>query len=104
MTFNVEITDDALQDLSELYEYIAVNLHSPMNAERHLKCLMAEIMSLDIFTERYGIIDTEPLKKKGLHCMPMDNYTVFYIVREQHVIVTNMLYSASNLIERVSKS
>ncbi len=79
MTFNVEITDDALQDLSDLYEYIAVNLHSPMNAGRQLKRLMAEIILLDTFPKRYGIIDTEPLKKKGLHFMPMNNYTVFYI-------------------------
>lgn len=55
MTFNVEITDDALQDLSDLYEYIAVNLHFPMNAERQLKRLMTEIISLDTFPKRYGL-------------------------------------------------
>ena len=104
MTFNVEITDDALQDLSDLYDYIAVNLQSPMNAERQLKRLMAEIMSLDVFPERHGIVDIEPLKEKCLHFMPVDNYIVFYILREQRVIVTNVLYSASNLITRLSKS
>ena len=50
-----------------------------MNAERQLKRLMTEIMSLDIFPKRYWIIDTEPLKKKGLHFMLVNNYTVFYI-------------------------
>lgn len=104
MLFKVEITDDALQDLSDVYDYIAVNLQSPMNAERQLKRLMAEIMSLDVFPERHGVVDSEPLKEKGLHFVPVDHYTVFYILREQRVIVTNVLYSASNLITRLSKS
>ena len=104
MTFKVEITDDALQDLSDVYDYIAVNLQSPMNAERQLKRLMAEIMSLDVFPERHGVVDSEPLKEKGLYFVPVDHYTVFYILREQRVIVTNVLYSASNLITRLSKS
>lgn len=104
MMFKVEITDDALQDLSDVYDYIAVNLQSPMNAERQLKRLMAEIMSLDVFPERHGVVDSEPLKEKELHFMPVDHYMVFYIIREQRVIVTNVLYSASNLITRLSKS
>ena len=104
MLFKVEITDDALQDLSDVYDYIAFNLQSPMNAERQLKRLMAEIMSLDVFPERHGVVDSAPLKEKGLHFMPVDHYTVFYIIRERRVIVTNVLYSASNLITRLSKS
>ncbi len=36
--------------------------------------------------------------------MPVDHYSVFYIIRQDKVIVTNVLYSASDVESRLNKS
>ena len=35
--------------------------------------------------------------------MLVDNYSVFYVVRERAVIVTNVLYSASDIERRLKE-
>lgn len=32
-----------------------------------------------------------------------DNYSVFYVIRENRVIITNVLYSASDIEEKLRK-
>lgn len=59
--YAVEITDEALADMEQLYNYIAYNLLSPEK----------------------------------------DNYSVFFVIKEDRVIVTDVLYSASDINSRL---
>lgn len=38
---------------------------------------------------------------QGMRRMPVDNYSVFYVVQEDKVIVTNVLYSASDIEKKL---
>lgn len=60
-----------------------------------------EILKLDTLPERFRIMEAEPEHTIGMRRMLVDNYSVFYVVREDKVIVTDVLYSASDIEERL---
>lgn len=99
--YTVEITDEALADMDQLYDHIAHVLLAPENALGQYNRIADEILKLDIFPERFRIMDSEPEHSKGIRRMLVDNYSVFYVVKEDRVIVTDVLYSASDIDSRL---
>ena len=98
--YKVEITKEALQDMEDIYNYIAPLL-SPENAMGQYNRIADEILTLDIFPQRYRIMDSEPAKQMELRRMLVDNYSVFYTIRGDKVIVTDVLYMASDIEARL---
>lgn len=66
MKSEVNLFGRADTDLRVIFLYIAVDLHSPENAERQLNHLWKEIKSLDEMPERYRRYDEEPWLSRGL--------------------------------------
>ncbi len=99
----VEVTDSALSDMEDIYRHIAEKLLSPENALGQYNRIADEILSLDTFPERYRIVDFEPERSAELRRMLVDNYSVFYVVRGNRVIVTDVLYSASDIEQRLKE-
>lgn len=63
--------------------------------------IVDEILTLDTFTERFRIMEFEPEKSMELRRILVDNYSVFYTIREDEVIVTDVLYTASDIEARL---
>ena len=99
--YKVEITKEALQDMEDIYNYIALELLSPENAMGQYNRIADEILTLDTFPQRYRIMDSEPEKQMELRRMIVDNYSVFYTIRVDKVIVTDVLYTASDIEARL---
>ena len=99
--YKVEITKEALQDMEDIYNYIALELLSPENAMGQYNRIADEILTLDTFPQRYRIMDSEPEKQMELRRMLVDNYSVFYTIRGDKVIVTDVLYTASDIEARL---
>ena len=99
--YTVEITDEALADMEQIYNHIAYVLRAPENAMGQYNRIADEILKLDVFPERFRIMDSEPEHSKGIHRMLVDNYSVFYVIKENRVIVTNVLYSALDIENRL---
>lgn len=95
--YKVEITKEALQDMEDIYNYIALELFSPENAMGQYNRIADEILTLDTFPQRYRIMDSETEKQMELRRMLVDNYSVFYTIRSDKVIVTDVLYTASDI-------
>lgn len=89
--------------MEEIYRYIAEVLQAPGNALGQYQRIADEVLSLNIFPERCRIVDFEPERSAGLRRLLVDNYSVFYVCRDGHVIVTNVLYSASDLEQRLKE-
>ena len=51
--------------------------------------------------ERYKLMEAEPGHSRGMRRMLVDNYFVFYIVNEKQVVVTNVLYTPSDIERRL---
>ena len=51
--------------------------------------------------ERVRIMESEPMHSKELRRLLVDNYSVFYVIKGNRVIITNVLYSASDIMVRL---
>ena len=99
--YSVKITDNALMDMEQLYNHIANVLLSPENAIGQYNRIADAILRLDQMPERFRVIDLGSKYFKELRRMPVDNYSVFYVISNDTVIVTNVLYSASDIEQRL---
>lgn len=100
-TYNVKVTDAALADMEEIYNYIAFTLLSPANAIAQYDRIAEAILSLNILPERFKVMNFTGKELENLRRMPVDNFSVFYVITGDSIIVTNVLYSASDISQRL---
>ena len=100
----VEISEPALQDMSDIYEYIAETLCVPDIAMKQYDRIANAILSLDQFPERIKLMDAEPWHSMQMRKMPIDNYYVIFMVQNEKVIVTNVIYSASDFERKLTEA
>ncbi len=101
--YKVQITDKALADMEEIYNYIAIQIQAPENAMEQYNRIAEAIEGLNVFPERVRLMESEPERTMGLRQLVVDNYSAFYVIEDEKVIVTRVLYSASN-IEKILSS
>ena len=106
MKYKIEITEKAKIDLRGIYEYIAYNLLSPVNANNLLSRLESSIMSLDSMPLRFRLYDKEPWKSRGLRIMSVDNFVIFYIADKESTTVTiiRVMYGGRDIEKRLSEN
>ena len=101
--YEVNITDEALDDMEKIYEYIAFELLSPENAMGQYNRIADAILTLDSLPDRFALFESEPEHSWGMRRMVVDNYLVCYIVDPGIVTVTDVLYGASNVHMRLQE-
>ena len=101
--YSVNITDTALADMESIYNYIAEILLAPESAIRQYNRIAEAILSLNTFPQRYPLFDLEPEHSWNIRKMVVDNYLVCYIVDSDKVTVTDVLYGASNVHNRLNR-
>ena len=99
--YRILITDEALNDMESIYEYIAEELLAPDTAMGQYNRIADAIETLDQMPERIKLMESEPEKTRGLRKLIVDNYAVFFIIADDIVIVTNVLYGASDIENRL---
>lgn len=105
MIFAIEISDQADNDLRNIYEYIAFELQSPENASGQLDRLEESILGLDQMPERFREYEKEPWHSRGLRIMPVDNYCVLYIPDKEKAVVTiiRVMYGGRDIETQLQK-
>ena len=99
--YKVQMTNKALSDMEKIYYYILNVLKSPETAMNQYKRIAEVIKSLNVFPERVKIMNTEIEKVMGLRQIRIDNYSIFFVVEDDKVIVTRVIYSASDIEKRL---
>lgn len=101
--YEIEITDQAEEDLNDIFAYIAYEKESPANADSLLKRLEEGIMSLDRMPERYRTYDRAPFKNREMRIMPIDSFCVFYHTNSPNLQVTilRVLYQGRDLAKEL---
>lgn len=97
----VRITDRALADMEEIYNYIAIQLQAPENAMGQYNRIAEAIEGLNVFPERVKLVESEPERIMGLRQLVIDNYSAFYVIEDIDVIVTRVLYTAMDISRRL---
>ena len=100
----IQITDMALSDMEEIYNYIAEQLQAPETAVGQYNRIADAIETLDTVPERVRLMEAEEERALGLRQIPVDNFSVFFHIREERVIITSVLYSASDIAKRLRDS
>jgi len=99
--YQVKITDKALTDMAEIYEYIAGNLIVPDTAMKQYERIADGIESLSEFPERCNLFDSQPERDLRLRLLLVDNYSAIYVAEGDCVTVLRVLYSSSDIITRL---
>ena len=99
--YDVVITQSAAMDMESIYNYIAFNLQAPSTAMEQYTRIANEVLSLEYFPERIKLMDTFPEKRRGLRQLLVDNYSVFFSIDGNRVIVISVLYTASDIINKL---
>ena len=99
--YKVQITDKALADMGEIYNYIAIQLQAPENEIGQYNRIAKAIEELNIFPEKVKLMESEPERTMGLRQLVIDNYSAFYVIKDMKVIVIRVLYSAMDISRRL---
>lgn len=102
--YKIQITDRALSDMEEIYRYISEQLQEPEVAMGQYNRIAETIETLGMFPERVKLTGTEQGHLLGLRQMPVDNLSEFFHLREERAIITNVMYSSSDISNRLKDS
>lgn len=83
MIYQIEVTEPAERDLQDTLSYIANDLKNKSAALKLFEKVEETILSLAQMPHRYQIVSNEVLSEQGLRLIPINNYLLFYVVREQ---------------------
>jgi len=96
VSWRVEVSDAAHEDLRDIYAYIAYELRAPENARNVLRRILAQIATLDEMPERFRSYPREPLSSQGVRVMDVGNFCVYYLPKDGVVSVGRILYCRRN--------
>ncbi len=87
MSWKINYTRYAREDLKAIYEYLAFELLVPDTASRQSDRIMKAVRTLDNMPERYKVYEEEPWKSQNLRYFPVDNYLVFYLPKKETGVI-----------------
>ena len=87
MEFKIIYSTESLNDLLQIYDYIANIEKEPINALKLVDTIRNAINKLDIFPLRHSFVSFSPWKEIGIRYLCIKNHIVFYFVNEKDNIV-----------------
>ena len=95
-------SDEALEDLDDIYSYIAVELKAKSTATNLVRRIRQEIRGLEPFSEMFRVVDWEPWHSAGVRRLLVGNYSVYYLAdrNTNSVNVIRILYAGRD-VERI---
>lgn len=104
-TYTVKYSTKAINDLRDIYSYIAFNLQVPKTAEKMVNKIRIAIKELYFMPERAPIVDWEPWVSMNMRKMRVSNYVVFYIVDSEKLTVSivRIVYGKRDIAKALSE-
>lgn len=104
--YTIQYAPLAVEDLRNIYGYIAHTLLEPSTALKQTDRIREGIRSLSAIPSRHALADWEPWRSLQVRKMPIDNYVVFYSVdtEARSVTVYRIFYGGRNIQEVLSLS
>ena len=99
MTYEIIYSHEAVNDLRSIYMYIAFEKLAPENAESQISRIRDAIRKLDVFPEGHTIVSWEPWASMEMRFLPVDNFTVYYLVdtHRKAVEIVRIFYSGRDV-------
>lgn len=89
----VYFSQKALRSLSQIYHYIAVENHSPENAEKLIADIQEQVLSHLCHTPRLGrkLSDNE-----NIRFIVVRKHTIVYKIHKRHITVSDIFSAGQN--------
>lgn len=98
--FEVEFTDECIEEMTEIYEYISNNLKEDNVAKRLMTEVTNKVLDLANVPELYMKIGKADRLKREYHRIVVKNYVVLYTidVKKKTVFISHMIYGRRNYL------
>ena len=96
--YNIEYSKESKQDLIGIKQYIKYNLQEPEIAKKLISKIRTEINKLKDNPEIYTIIDDDIIKKLEIRKLIVDNYIIFYRIKDNDIQIVRIMYGRRNWI------
>ena len=96
--YSVEYSKEAKQDLIGIKQYIKYNLQEPKVAEQLISKIRKQIDTLKDNPEIYQIIDENLIQKLEVRNFIINNYIVFYRIKNSNIQIVRIMYGRRNWI------
>ncbi|MBR4473579.1 MAG: type II toxin-antitoxin system RelE/ParE family toxin [Oscillospiraceae bacterium] len=97
--YKITYSPDALDDLKDVYSYIAYNLLEKNTARDLVIRIRAEIKTLNRFPERYPLVAWEPWHSHNVRTLLVGNFTAYYSVNNETdtVLIGRVMYAGRDV-------
>ena len=98
--YEIEFTEDARDEIREIYEYISKNLVNENAAKRLMRKMRKSVLYLAESTKIYVKIEKKDRMKREFRRMVVDNFIVLYTIDEDKktVYISHMYYGKRNYL------
>ena len=98
--YEIEFTEDARDEIREIYEYISKNLVNKEAAKRLMRKMRNSVMDLAESPRLYAKIEKKDRMKKEFRRIVVDNYIILYKIDENKktVYISHMYYGKRNYL------
>lgn len=97
--YNVEYSRESKQDLIEIKQYIKYNLQEPEIAQKLIYKIKDKINTLKNNAEMHAIIDEDIIKKLEIRKLIVDNYIIFYRIKNNNIQIVRIMYMRRNWVD-----
>ena len=87
-TYTVRYAPQALDDLRDLYSYVAFSPKEPATAQKLVNRIRKAASSLDALPRRHPVVDWEPWQSMGMHRFTVEDFLLFYLIDQSTRTVT----------------
>ena len=96
--YNIEYSKESKQELIGINQYIKYNLQESKIAQKLITKIRTQIDSLKYSPEIYAIIDDDIIKKLEIRKLIVDNYIVFFRIKNDSIQIVRIMYGRRNWI------
>lgn len=98
--FEVEFTNECIEEMIEIYEYISYKLKENNAAKRLMAMVTDKILKLTNMPESYMKIGKNDRLKREYHRMAVKNFVVLYTIdfQKRKVYISRMIYGRRNYL------
>ena len=96
--YNIEYSKESKEDLIEIKQYIKYNLQEPETANKLISKIRKSIRTLKDNPEIYAIIDDDIIRKLEIRKLIVDNYIIFYRIKNDNIEIVRIMYERINWI------
>lgn len=98
--YEIEFTEDARDEIREIYKYISENLVAKQAARDLMRKMKKTIMDLAESPKLYMKIEKKDRRKRDFRRIVIDNYIILYTIDEEKktVYISHMYYGRRNYL------